>query len=107
VSTLVSIVNCPVNCSRVPPWFAAIFGDVKPCSLVEFTDVSEEPQCLVFHPEDGRPGFLQNNEKFPPDYKCHSPNDNKLSLVPFHAHSMEQSPCEATVPQLVKKIPHI
>lgn len=42
-----------------------VFGNVMPCSLVEFIDVSED----LFYPEDGRLRFLRNVEKFPPDYK--------------------------------------
>jgi hypothetical protein len=78
----------------------AVFGNVMPCSLVEFIDVLEDLVCLVFYPEDGRRRFLRNAEKFPPDYKV-----SELSFtVPLHADSMKLRLCEATFPQLVKRI---
>lgn len=51
----------------------SVFGNVMSCSLVEFIDVSEDLPCLVFYPEDGRPRFLRNVEKFPSDYKVSQP----------------------------------
>ena len=51
----------------------SVFSTVMSYSLVEFTDVSEDLPCLVFYPEDGRRRFLQNVEKFPPDYKVSQP----------------------------------
>jgi len=51
----------------------AVFGNVMPCSLVEFIDVYGGLPCLVFYPEDGRRRSIRNVEKFPPDCRVSQP----------------------------------